>query len=68
MKISKVIERLEQVKKAEGDIEVTGTSSFLPDGYSRDDGPIADVFESTIENFVIVNDSSGLGRRVRLFL
>lgn len=64
MKISKLIEQLQQLKKREGDIEVTCTGSMLEDGHG---GPIPDVYETTVEN-LIVRDGGDLGKRVRLYL
>jgi hypothetical protein len=73
MKISRLIEQLENIKKAQGDIEVTCTGSLLPDGYSASFGDVSevgpsDIFETTVENIVVRNDSSDLGHRVRLYL
>lgn len=69
MKISEAIENLERIKSAQGDIEVTVTGCLLPDGYSLTDCKnIPDVFETTLENFVVTRDSSSLGTRVRLYL
>lgn len=65
MKISKLIEELERIKAAQGDIEVTCTGSTFPDNHG---GAIPDVFETTVENLVVRNDSSRLGHRVRLWL
>ncbi len=64
MRISDVVEELLRVKDTEGDIEVTCTGSTLPDGHG---GPIPDVFETTVENF-IVSDHPMIGRCVRVYL
>lgn len=80
MKISKLIEELSRIKEAQGDIEVTCTGSTLRDGFSaasmsmiRSTGNEprnlpSDVFETTVENLIVHNDSSNLGHRVRLCL
>ena len=64
MKISQLIARLQELKKQEGNIEVTCTGSNLNDDHG---GPIPDVFETTVENLV-VRDGGNLGKRVRLYL
>lgn len=47
MKISKLIEELERIKEAQGDIEVTRIGSTLPDDDDKHK-VIPDVFETTV--------------------
>lgn len=62
MKISELIEELQQVLAKEGDIEVTCTGSSIPDWDRRKHG-IPDVYETTVENLV-VHDGFAFGERV----
>jgi hypothetical protein len=64
MKIDHLVETLLQIRKIEGNIDVTCTGSTLPDDYG---GVVPDVFESTVEN-LIVGDHKKIGRRVRLYM
>lgn len=64
MFIDDVIEELLRIRKAEGNIQVTCTGSFLPDGHG---GAIPAVFETTVENFQ-VGEHPTIGKRVRLYL
>ncbi len=63
MKISNLVNHLEEVKQIHGDIEVTVTASTLPDDCGD---PIPDVYESTAETLKVQNDASNLGHRVRI--
>lgn len=73
MKISKLIEVLKRTQLNHGDLEVTCTGSLLGDGYSTNDIPkLADVFETTVENVVVVEKDAtavktSFGKRVRLY-
>ena len=64
MVITQVVEYLLKVKDIEGNIEVTGTGSTLPDDHG---GPIPDVFETTIENFEVGTHKT-IGKRVRMLM
>ena len=72
MKIDELIERLQEVKRTEGNIEVTTTGSLQADG----DGPMGtDAFETTVENLQVGTwkigvgqDAKILGQRVRLIM
>lgn len=64
MKISALIKELREIKKREGDIEVTCTGSFLRDDHAR----IPDVFETTVENLIVTNGGNFNEKRVRLWL
>lgn len=64
MKISTLVQQLLELKKVQGDIEVTCTGSTLEDGHG---GPIPDVFETTVETLVVGNHPT-IGERVRLYL
>lgn len=74
MKISELVERLNRQQLLHGDLEVTCTGSLLGDGYSTSDLPmLADVFETTVENLVVVEKDppsikTNFGKRLRLFL
>jgi len=65
MRISKVIERLSDILEREGDIETTCTASTLEDDHG---GPIPDVFESTVENFVVGENPKFGGKKVRIYM
>ena len=67
MKISQLVQKLQALQDKEGDIEVTVTGSHLPDGFAAS-GNVADIFETTAENLVVVEDESRLGKRVRIYL
>jgi len=62
MKIRSLIEELESIEKKHGNIECTCTGSYQVDGY--------DVFETTVENFIIKQEGAGglKFKRVRLLL
>lgn len=64
MKISNLVNRLKEIQKQEGDVEVTCTGSNLADGHG---GAIPDVFETTVEN-LIIRDNEIFGKHVRLYL
>ncbi len=74
MKISELIERLKRQQLVHGDLEVTCTGSLLGDGYSTSDLPmLADIFETTVENLVVVEEDpphlkTEFGKRLRLYL
>lgn len=70
MKINQLIEELERIREAQGNIEVTTTVSLLQDGYEMEGGPVADVFETNVENPMVrvQSGSSNLWLRVRLYL
>jgi hypothetical protein len=60
MKISTLIERLNEVMEREGDLEVTCTHSTIPDGHDRhlkeaSHQAFADAIETTVENLVTTN-------------
>ena len=62
MTITDLIEKLNQIKKTEGDIEVTCTHSLRnPEPGDKD------IFETTVEN-TEVHDHPTVGRCVRLWL
>lgn len=63
MKIEQVICELKGILEREGNVEVTCTAALRPD----DEGPLPEVFESTVENFEI-RDGGKLGKRLRLYL
>ena len=63
MQIDDLIDKLQAVRKAEGNIEVTCTACLRPDG----DGTAGEPFESTVENFK-VHKMPGVGKVVRLYL
>ena len=72
MKISKLIEELQREKEKHGDIEVTCTGSFIPDGYGELDGN-CDIFETTVETLKFIKAGEGrtgenIGARIRLYL
>jgi hypothetical protein len=69
MKIDAVIEQLQAIRKAEGNIEVTCTAALLPDGFSVKGNPqLPDVYESTVENVMVLDEPKGnLKKRVRLY-
>jgi hypothetical protein len=62
MKISELISKLKKLKEVEGDIEVTCTGSYLPDGYG---GPVPDVFETTVVDLT-TGTNPKIGKKVRL--
>ncbi len=65
MKISELIKDLKYIKAKHGDIEVTCTASTLKDGHG---GLVPDVYESTVENLIVIdNDTSSIGKRVRIY-
>jgi hypothetical protein len=69
MKISDLIERLQDIMGEEGDIEVTCTGSTLPDDHGKRGLIVGDVFETTVENLIVRQDDKYEGRkRVRLYL
>lgn len=62
MKISELMQELQEIIHEEGDIEVTCTGTLEQD--SEDSyGP----FETTVENLVVGNHKT-IGKRVRLYL
>jgi hypothetical protein len=64
MKITDLIERLNEIKDQEGDVEVTCTACLQPDGLNIDGAP----YESTVENFVMQEPSEEWNnKRVRLY-
>ena len=66
MIISRLNERLEQVKEREGDIEVTCTHSTVRE---KPEDPFSRTFEATVENVTIeINAKGGLTKRVRLWI
>lgn len=69
VRIDDVIEKLQAIRKAEGNIEVTCTAATLPDGYSVKNLPdFPDVYESTVESFQLLTEPKGnLEKRVRLY-
>jgi hypothetical protein len=64
MRISAIIEQLQEILEKEGDIEGTCTGSTLRDGHG---GPVPDVFESTVENLE-VGIHPTIGKRVRIYM
>ncbi len=72
MRISRLIEELQNIKEKHGDIEVTCTGSSLRD--SKHNEPLPNVFESTVETFRVLTEemvpsrSGLLGTRVRLYM
>lgn len=70
MLISELEALLAQERKREGDIQVTMQGTLLPNGYSRTGSTIeklSDVFESTIEQGMIIEKDDDLGKRLQLF-
>ena len=70
MKVDKLIEELNRVRKEHGNIEVTCTGSLLPDGYRLyADGSYspADVFETTVEKLIVNEFHPRHEKAVRLF-
>lgn len=70
MKISKLIEQLQMIKRHEGDIEVTCTAAGPDCPHSKQ---IPTVYESTVEQLRVLTEeatpsrSGTLGKRVRLW-
>jgi hypothetical protein len=62
VKISELINQLHEIWNREGNIEVTCTGSTLLDG----EGPMPDVFETTVENLE-VGTHKNIGKRVRIW-
>ncbi len=60
MKIDDVIKKLKELKKVEGNIEVTCTHSLI-------EAKPEDIFETTVENFE-VHEHPTIGKCVRLWL
>lgn len=70
MLISELIEQLENVQAKHGDIEVSVTASMLDDGFSESGfEQMPDVFESTCENLIVLEQPVGNlnEKRVRLY-
>lgn len=64
MKISELVDQLQQVLERYGDIEVTCTGSDLEEG-----PPLtSSTFETTVENLVVTDGGIFGGTRVRLWL
>ncbi len=80
MKIDRVIKELLRIRKEHGNIEVTCTGTTLRDGFNAGSlaiirttgreptGIPADVFETTVENFIVTEDHPEHGKAVRLWL
>lgn len=56
MMLSKVIERLTEIFEKEGDMQTTCTGVIIPE--SGPEMAIPDVFETTLENFIIKTEPS----------
>ena len=61
MKISAMIQQLQQIQNQHGDLEVTVTGSFAEESQK----PFSDCFDSTAETLHIT-DSNGFGKHVRI--
>lgn len=71
MMLSRVIQRLKEIYKQEGDMQTTCTGVTIPE--SGPDMAIPDVFETTLENFIIKTEPSPRGtfenvKRLRFYL
>lgn len=69
MKIQRLIEELQKIKKEHGDIEVTCTASTDGDSKAPHPQMTGGCFESTVEHLVVNTDDSrwNHGKRVRLY-
>lgn len=70
MLISELEALLKREREFVGDVQVTMQATLLPDGYSRtgsDIEKLSDVFESTIEQGMIIEKDDDLGKRLQLF-
>ena len=70
MKISNAIKQLRDIQKAYGDLELTCTGSTRPDAKVVNGVVmgIGDVFETTVENFIVNTQHPVYGKRVRVYM
>lgn len=71
MLLSRAVKEMRAILKQHGDMEFTCTGSTKPDGYEVPrpwSSMHADVFETTVENFIVTLDHPKHGKAVRAWL
>lgn len=67
MLISEAIAQLQDHMEEHGDIPLTQTATTLPEGYARDNRGISDVFESTVETLMVMEETDTFKKRIKMF-